>query len=468
MKTVSVIDILKGKILINTKITVNGWLRTKRNSKCGISFLSIYDGSCFNTLQVIVKNNLLNYKSNVLKLTTGCSLSITGKLVKSLGKDQLFEIQTENINIIGWINNPNTYPISAKHHSLEHIREFAHLRPRTKLIGSITRIRHTVSQTIHHFMDKNGFFWISTPIITSLNTEGSGEMFRVSTLDFKNIPHKTNGDINYKKDFFGKEAFLTVSGQLNGESYACSLSKIYTFGPTFRAEKSNTSRHLAEFWMIEPELAFSSLEEISILAEKMLKYIFKKVLIKRIDDMKYLVEKIDKEVIKRLENLINKNFIKISYTEAIKILKLNKDKFKEKNSIFWGLDLTTEHERFLTEKYFKSPVIIKNFPKDIKSFYMKINNDNKTVAAIDILVPGIGEIIGGSEREYRLDILNIRMKEVGLKKTNYWWYLDLRRYGTIPHAGFGLGLERLIMYITGIKNIRDVIPFPRSQNNIYF
>ncbi|MGP4123921.1 MAG: asparagine--tRNA ligase [Sodalis sp. (in: enterobacteria)] len=466
MTVVSVVNVLQGRMLTDSQVTVQGWVRTRRDSKTGISFLTIYDGSCFAPLQTVIHNTLPNYQNEILRLTTGCSVSVTGRIVESLGSGQRYEIQAQAVKVLGWVDDPDTYPMAAKHHSVKYLRKVAHLRPRTNLIGALARVRHTLSHAIHRFMNEKGFFWVSTPLITASNTEGAGEMFRVSTLDLENLPRTIDGKVNYDKDFFGKEAFLTVSGQLNGESYACALSKIYTFGPTFRAENSNTSRHLAEFWMFEPEVAFATLEEITSLAESMLKYVFQAVLIERAEDMQFFTERVDKEAINRLKHLITKDFAQVDYTEAVKILQ-NCDKTFE-TPVFWGIDLSSEHERYLTEKHFKAPVIVKNYPKDIKAFYMRINNDGKTVAAMDVLAPGIGEIIGGSQREERLDRLDVRLEEMGLNKEDYWWYRDLRRYGTVPHAGFGLGFERLIIYVTGIQNIRDVIPFPRSPRNANF
>ncbi|UVK77259.1 MAG: asparagine--tRNA ligase [Sodalis sp. Fle] len=463
---VPVVDVLQGRIPVNSKVIVHGWVRTRRDSQAGVSFLVVYDGSCFDPLQIVINNSLPNYQKDILHLTTGCSVAITGQVVKSLGGGQLFEIQVDTLEVLGWVDDPDTYPIAAKRHSVEYLREVAHLRPRTNIIGAVARVRHTLAQAIHRFMNEQGFFWVSTPLITSFDTEGASKMFRVSTLDLENLPRTQQGKVNYEKDFFGKEAFLTVSGQLNGEPYACALSKIYTFGPTFRAENSNTSRHLAEFWMVEPEVAFANLEDVVCLAESLLKYVFRAVLNERADDMKFFVERIDKKVINRLEHFINTNFVQVDYTEVIHILQACSRKFK--NQIFWGLDLSSEHERYLTEQYFKAPVVVKNYSKDIKAFYMRLNDDGKTVAAMDVLAPGIGEIIGGSQREERLDQLNQRLEEMGCNKEDYWWYRDLRRYGTVPHSGFGLGFERLIIYVTGIQNIRDVIPFPRSPRNINF
>lgn len=459
-------DVLQGKIAVGSTVTVQGWIRTRRDSKAGISFLAIYDGSCFSPIQAVVESSLANYQHDVLKLTTGCSVKVTGKVVESPGQGQQYEIQATSVDVYGFVEDPDTYPMAAKRHSIEYLREVAHLRARTNIVGAITRVRHTLAQAIHQFFDERGFFWLSTPIITASDTEGAGEMFRVSTLDLLNLPRTDAGKIDFDKDFFGKEAFLTVSGQLNAETYACALSKVYTFGPTFRAENSNTTRHLAEFWMMEPEVAFADLDDVAKLSEDMLKYVFKTVLEKRADDMAFFAEHIDKEAITRLESFISSDFAQVDYTDAITILQ-NCDATFE-NPVSWGIDLASEHERYLAEKHFKAPVVVKNYPKDIKAFYMRMNEDGKTVAAMDVLAPGIGEIIGGSQREERLDMLDERMDEMGLNKEDYWWYRDLRRYGTVPHSGFGLGFERLIVYITGVQNVRDVIPFPRTPRNANF
>lgn len=466
MNVVPISNIFNNRIFVNDKIIIRGWVRTRRDSKAGFSFLTVYDGSCFHPIQIIINHSLENYKNEVLKLTAGCSVIVHGILIKSINKSQIFELQAIKIEVIGWIEDPDTYPISAKYHSMEYLREVAHLRPRTNLIGAITRVRHTLAQSLHRFFHENGYYWIATPIISTLDTEGAGEMFRVSTLDLENILTKTNKKINFHDDFFGKETFLTVSGQLNAESYACALSKVYTFGPTFRAENSNTSRHLAEFWMLEPEIAFANLDDVSKLIEIMLKYVFNALLNERLDDMEFFVNKIDKHAISRIKHCIDNNFIQISYDDAINILLKHNHIFE--NKVYWGIDLSSEHERFLSEIEFNSPIIVRNYPKNVKAFYMRLNEDKKTVAAIDVLVPGIGEIIGGSQREERLEILDIRLDELGLNKENYWWYRDLRRYGTVPHSGFGLGFERLITYVTGIHNVKDVIPFPRTPRNANF
>ncbi|MEQ9902475.1 asparagine--tRNA ligase [Pectobacterium aroidearum] len=466
MSVVPVVDVLQGRVAVDSEVTVRGWVRTRRDSKAGISFIAVYDGSCFNPLQAVVNNHLSNYQDDVLRLTTGCSVEITGNVVASPGEGQSFELQATNVNVVGWVDDPDTYPMAAKRHSIEYLREVAHLRPRTNLIGAVARVRHTLAQAIHRFFHENGYFWVSTPLITASDTEGAGEMFRVSTLDLENLPRTEQGKVDFSEDFFGKEAFLTVSGQLNGETYACALSNVYTFGPTFRAENSNTSRHLAEFWMIEPEVAFATLDDVAGLAENLLKYVFQAVLNERADDMAFFAERVDKEAITRLEKFVSSDFAQVDYTDAVEIL-LNCGKQFE-NPVYWGVDLSSEHERYLAEQHFKAPVVVKNYPKDIKAFYMRMNDDGKTVAAMDVLAPGIGEIIGGSQREERLAELDSRLEEMGLNKEDYWWYRDLRRYGTIPHSGFGLGFERLIAYVTGVQNVRDVIPFPRTPRNASF
>ena len=465
-KISSIKDVLQGAVCVDETITVRGWIRTRRDSKAGFSFLTVYDGSCFDSIQAVVSNQIANYQDEVLNLTTGCSVIVTGKVVESQGQGQSVELQANDVVVTGWVEDPETYPMAAKRHSVEYLREVAHLRPRTNLIGAVARVRHCLAQAIHRFFHEQGFYWVATPVITASDTEGAGEMFRVSTLDLENLPRGDNGLVDFKQDFFGKEAFLTVSGQLNGETYACALSKIYTFGPTFRAENSNTTRHLAEFWMVEPEVAFADLADNAALAEAMLKYVFKAVLEERTDDLKFFAERVDKEVITRLEKFIASDFAQIDYTDAIEVLLKSGKQFEF--PVEWGIDLSSEHERYLAEEYFDSPVVVKNYPKDIKAFYMRLNDDGKTVAAMDVLAPGIGEIIGGSQREERLDVLDQRLTEMGLNKEDYSWYRDLRRYGSVPHAGFGLGFERLIVYVTGVQNIRDVIPFPRYPRNASF
>lgn len=466
MSVVPVVDVLQGRAAVDSEVTVRGWVRTRRDSKAGISFVAVYDGSCFNPLQAVINNSLPNYQEDVLRLTTGCSVEVTGIVVASPGEGQSFELQATTVNVVGWVDDPDTYPMAAKRHSIEYLREVAHLRPRTNLIGAVARVRNTLSQAIHRFYHENGYFWVSTPLITASDTEGAGEMFRVSTLDLQNLPRTDKGEIDFSEDFFGKEAFLTVSGQLNGETYACALSKVYTFGPTFRAENSNTSRHLAEFWMVEPEVAFATLDDIAALAENMLKYVFKAVLDERADDMAFFADRVDKDAVARLERFVTSDFAQVDYIDAVEILMNCDQKFE--NPVSWGVDLSSEHERYLAEQHFKAPVVVKNYPKDIKAFYMRMNDDGKTVAAMDVLAPGIGEIIGGSQREERLDVLDARMAEMGLNKEDYWWYRDLRRYGTVPHSGFGLGFERLVAYVTGVQNVRDVIPFPRTPRSATF
>jgi asparaginyl-tRNA synthetase len=463
MSVIAITDVLTGKYPVDKEITLQGWIRTRRDSKAGISFLALHDGSCFDAIQVIAPNSLDNYQSDILKLTTGAAIKATGILVESPGKGQSFEIQATRIETLGLVEDPDTYPMAAKRHSIEFLREHAHLRPRTNIGGAVTRVRNSLAQAVHRFLHSKGYFWISTPLITGSDCEGAGEMFRVSTLDMENLPRNEQGQVDYQKDFFGKETFLTVSGQLNVETYCSAMSKVYTFGPTFRAENSNTSRHLAEFWMIEPEIAFADLSDAADLAEEMLKYVFKALLEERGDDMAFFQQRVDKTVIDRINSVINNDFIRLDYTDAITILE-NADKTFE-NPVSWGVDLNSEHERYLAEEHFNGPVVLQNYPKDIKSFYMRLNDDGKTVAAMDILAPGIGEIIGGSQREERLDVLDARLAEMNLDIADYGWYRDLRRYGTVPHSGFGLGFERLVAYATGMQNVRDVIPFPRTPNN---
>ena len=466
MSVIAITDVLAGKFPVDETITLHGWIRTRRDSKAGISFLAIHDGSCFDAIQAIVPSDLSNYQEDVLKLTTGCSVKVTGVLVESPGQGQSFELQATAVEVLGFVEDPDTYPMAAKRHSIEFLREQAHLRARTNIGGAVTRVRNCLAQAIHRFLHSKGYFWISTPLITGSDCEGAGEMFRVSTLDMENLPRNDAGTVDYSKDFFGKETFLTVSGQLNVETYCNALSKVYTFGPTFRAENSNTSRHLAEFWMVEPEIAFANLADAADLAEEMLKYVLKAVLEERPDDMAFFQQRVDKTVIDRLNSVINTEFVRLDYTDAITILE-NCDKQFE-NPVSWGVDLNSEHERYLAEEHFNGPVVLQNYPKDIKSFYMRLNDDGKTVAAMDILAPGIGEIIGGSQREERLDVLDSRLGEMGLDVADYSWYRDLRRYGTVPHSGFGLGFERLVAYATGMQNVRDVIPFPRTPNNAAF
>jgi len=463
MPRLSCADILAGRAPADTPITINGWVRTRRDSKAGFSFIHLSDGSGFHPVQVVAPQALANYASEVMRLTAGCAVEATGRIVPSPAKGQPFEMQADEVRVIGWVDDPDTYPIQPKPHTLEFLRDVAHLRPRTNVIGALTRVRHTIAKAIHGFFDTQGFLWVNTPIITASDAEGAGALFRVSTLDLANLPRTPGGKIDFAQDFFGREAFLTVSGQLNVEAYCLALSKVYTFGPTFRAENSNTSRHLAEFWMIEPEIAFAQLSDDADLAEALLKHVFKTLLAERADDMAFFEERIEKGVIAKLTGIVDHEFVRMDYTEAIRILEASKQKFDF--PVSWGIDLQSEHERYLTEKHVGRPVILMNYPKSIKAFYMRVNDDGRTVAAMDVLAPGIGEIVGGSQREERLDVLDARMLETGLDPAHYGWYRDLRRYGTVPHAGFGLGFERTVAYATGLSNVRDVIPFPRTPGN---
>ncbi|MBK9702121.1 MAG: asparagine--tRNA ligase [Betaproteobacteria bacterium] len=463
MTSLSCADILAGRATGDGPVTVKGWVRTRRDSKAGISFVSVSDGSGFHPVQVVAPNTLPNYATEVVHLTAGCAVEATGRIVPSPAKGQPFEMQADAIAVVGWVDDPDTYPIQPKPHTLEYLREVAHLRPRTNVIGAATRVRHTIAQAIHRFFDQRGFVWVNTPIITAADAEGAGELFRVSTLDLANLPRTPAGRIDYAQDFFGREAFLTVSGQLNVETYCMALSKVYTFGPTFRAENSNTSRHLAEFWMVEPEIAFADLSDDADLAEAMLKHIFRTVLAERPDDMAFFEERIEKGLLAKLQGIVDSEFVRMDYTEAIRVLQGAKRKFDY--PVSWGMDLQSEHERYLAETHVGGPVILMNYPKEIKAFYMRLNDDGRTVAAMDVLAPGIGEIIGGSQREERLDVLDARMAGAGLDREHYGWYRDLRRYGTVPHAGFGLGFERTVAYVTGLANVRDVIPFPRTPGS---
>ena len=463
MNAFSVRAILDGQAPANQPVTVRGWVRTRRDSKAGLSFVHVSDGSCFHPVQVVAPAALANYAADVQRLTAGCAVEATGTIVASPAKGQPFEMQAQEIRVVGWVDDPDTYPIQPKPHTMEFLREVAHLRPRTNVIGATTRVRHALAMAIHRFFTEDGFVWVNTPIITASDAEGAGELFRVSTLDLVHLPYDQNGRIDFSQDFFGREAFLTVSGQLNVETYCMALSKVYTFGPTFRAENSNTSRHLAEFWMIEPEIAFADLADDATLAERLLKYILKAVLDERPDDMAFFEERIEKGLIAKLTGIVDKPFVRMDYTEAIAILERAKGKFEF--PVKWGMDLQSEHERYLAEKHVGGPLVLMNYPKEIKAFYMRMNDDGKTVAAMDVLAPGIGEIIGGSQREERLEVLDRRIVDSGLDPHAYGWYRDLRRYGTAPHAGFGLGFERTVAYVTGLSNVRDVIPFPRTPGN---
>ena len=466
MTVVSVEQALAGKIPAGGEVTVRGWVRTRRDSKAGLSFVNVSDGSCFAPIQVVATNTLANYDDEVKHLTAGCSVIATGILVASQGQGQSFEIQANRLDVVGWVEDPLTYPMQPKQHSLEYLRDYAHLRPRTNLFGAVTRIRNSLAQAVHRYFHENGYFWISTPIITTSDAEGAGQMFRVSTLDLVNLPRDKAGAVDFSRDFFGKETFLTVSGQLNAEAYALALSKVYTFGPTFRAENSNTTRHLAEFWMIEPEVAFNDLAANAQLAEDFLKYLFRAVLAERADDLAFIAERVEPTALTRLEAFVNSPFERIDYTDAIALLQKSGQKFEF--PVEWGLDLQTEHERWLTEQHVGRPVVVTNYPEHFKAFYMRLNDDGKTVAAMDVLAPGIGEIIGGSQREERLDVLDARMAQFGLDPAHYGWYRDFRRYGSVPHAGFGLGFERLVVYVCGLSNIRDAIAYPRAPGNAEF
>ncbi len=460
MNRIKINRLLRSKIPMN-QVLVNGWVRTRRDSK-GFSFIEVNDGSCLKNIQIIAASNLPNY-DEIQRLTTGSAVSISGSLVPSQGKGQSWEITAARILVIG--QAPETFPLQKKRHSDEYLRTIAHLRPRTNKYGAVFRIRSELSYAIHTFFRDRGFRYIHSPIITGSDCEGAGEMFRVTTLDIKNPALKDRG-LDASQDFFGKEVSLTVSGQLSAEMFALALGDVYTFGPTFRAENSNTRRHAAEFWMIEPEMTFCDLSENMNLGEELIRYLISHVLRECREDMELFGNFVDKTLMETLNHILSSDFVRLPYAEAVEILKTSKVSFDY--PVTYGIDLQSEHEKYLTETHFKKPVILHDYPKTIKPFYMRLNADQQTVAAMDILVPGIGEIVGGSQREERLNVLEARMGEMGLLKENYWWYLDSRRYGSAPHSGFGMGFERLIMMITGITNIRDVIPFPRTPGNIDF
>lgn len=449
---------------LGKEVNVKGWIRTIRQQKT-FTFVEVNDGSTLSNFQVIILSSLPDYENILEKISTGASISVTGQIVESVGSGQKMEMQAHHVEVIGTCD-PETYPLQKKRHSFEFLRSIAHLRPRTNTLGAVTRVRNALAFATHLFFQERGFLYIHTPIITASDCEGAGEMFRITTLDLKDVPKTETKEIDFSQDFFSRPAFLTVSGQLNGEIYACALSDIYTFGPTFRAENSNTSRHLAEFWMIEPEMAFADLKDNMDCAENYLKFIFHYVLEHCKEDLEFFNKFVAPGTLERLQHVVDTPFERISYTEAISILEKSGKTFEF--PVKWGLDLQSEHERYLAEEHFKKPVILTDYPKDIKAFYMRMNEDGKTVAAMDVLVPSIGEIIGGSQREERLDLLTKRLEDCGLNPEDYWWYLELRKYGSVPHAGFGAGFERLIQFVTGMENIRDVIPFPRYPGKAEF
>jgi asparaginyl-tRNA synthetase len=449
---------------IGSVAQIRGWVRTRRDSKGGFSFIEVNDGSCFGNLQIVADGTLPNYQSDVTTLTVGSSVVVTGEIKASAGQGQTTEMFAHEVQITGTASATD-YPLQKKQHTFEKLREWAHLRPRTNTFGAVARVRNRLSYATHSFYQQEGFLYVHTPVITASDCEGAGQMFRVTTLPLDKLP-MVAGKVDTAQDFFGKSSYLTVSGQLEGEAYATALGKIYTFGPTFRAENSNTSRHLSEFWMIEPEMAFFDLNDNMDLAERYLKYMLRDLLSHCGEDMDFFEKRIQPGLLASLQLVLDKPFTHLSYTEAVAILQASGEKFEY--PVSWGVDLQAEHERYITEKHVQGPVILYNYPKEIKSFYMRLNDDGQTVAAMDVLVPGVGEIIGGSQRDERLDVLTDRMVQSGLKPDDYWWYLDLRRYGTVPHAGFGLGLERMVQYSTGMTNIRDVIPFPRTPGNCEF
>ena len=464
MTATRVVDVIKENVSVGSELLLQGWVRTRRTSKAGISFIELNDGSSLAGVQIVVPDDAPNYESEITKLSAGCAIEVRGTVVASEGQGQALEIQSRDVVVHGWVDDPETYPIAKKRHTFEHLRSVAHLRPRTNAIGAVTRLRNTVANAIHNYFYNNGFCWINTPLITSSDCEGAGEMFRVSTLDLANLPRDDKGGVDFKQDFFGAESFLTVSGQLNLEAYCLAMSKVYTFGPTFRAENSHTSRHLAEFWMVEPEVAFADLQTNAELAQDFIQHILKAVMKDCADDMVFFNQRVDQNAIARIENVMNTPFVHMDYTDAIDILLKCGKQFEF--PVKWGIDLQSEHERFIAGEYVKGPVVVKDFPKDIKAFYMRLNDDEKTVAAMDVLAPGIGEIIGGSQREERLDVLDGRID--AHMREELWWYRDLRRYGTVPHAGFGMGFERILNYISGMENIRDVIPYPRVPQSLNF
>jgi asparaginyl-tRNA synthetase len=450
---------------IGREVRLQGWVRTRRDSKGGFSFIELNDGSSLGNVQVLAEKSLPNYDSEVLHLSVGSSVTVDGVVRASPAKGQPTEVQARSLVVHGRAD-PATYPLQKKGHSMEFLRQHAHLRPRSNTFGAVTRVRNQVCRSIHDFFQEQGFLYVQPPIITGSDCEGAGQMFRVTTFDLGKLPRNEAGAVDFSKDFFGRPTYLTVSGQLEAEIFACALGKVYTFGPTFRAENSNTTRHLAEFWMVEPEMAFYELTDNMDLAEAFLKRVCGDVLRSCAEDVQFFQDRIDPHVKPTLEGIVNSTFVRLPYTEAVEVLQKSGQTFEF--PVAWGNDLQAEHERYLTEQHFKQPVILFDYPKTIKAFYMRLNDDGRTVRAMDVLVPRVGEIIGGSQREERLDVLEARMKEQGLDPEAYWWYLDLRRYGTVPHSGFGLGLERTVQFITGMSNIRDVIPFPRTPGNAEF
>ena len=465
MRDLMIRDLLSGAAPATGRVRVRGWVRTRRDSRRGFSFVQVHDGSCMSVLQIVADATLGNYESEILHLTTGCAVAATGLVVDSPGRGQSRELKAESIEVVGGVEDPDTYPVAAKRHSFEHLREVAHLRPRTSTIGALARVRHTIARAVHEYLSERGFVWINTPLITASDCEGAGELFRVTTLDLLHLPRDASGRVDFRRDFFGRETFLSVSGQLNVECYCLALSRVYTFGPTFRAENSNTSRHLAEFWMIEPEVAFAGPGDNAELAESFLKAIVRAVLDHCPREMAFFDEGVERGLVGKLEAMLDSRFERIAYAEAIDILSRAKRRFEF--PVRWGADLQSEHERYLCEEHLGRPVVVTDYPKEIKAFYMRLNDDGRTVAAMDVLVPGMGEIIGGSAREERLEVLDRRLEETGLRE-QLWWYRDLRRYGSVPHAGFGLGLERAMSYVTGMSNVRDTIPFPRTPKNASF
>jgi asparaginyl-tRNA synthetase len=464
METVRVLDALQ-RPPGSDPVRVQGWVRTKRDSKGGFSFIEINDGSCLKGLQIVAEGSLENYASEVLAIGTGCSLSAEGLIVESQGRGQTVELHADRIRVLG-LTDPDAYPLQKKRHSFEFLRQIAHLRARTNTFGAVCRVRNLLSRAVHDFFQDQGFFYVHTPLITPMDCEGAGELFRVTTFDPDELAGKVRGGVDFGEDFFGCSTYLTVSGQLEAEALACALGRVYTFGPTFRAENSNTARHLSEFWMVEPEIAFCDLNQDMDLAEAFLKSLIDALLSKGREDMEFFDERIQSGILETLKQILESEFRRIPYDEAIRLLSASSKAFEYPTT--WGHDLQTEHERYLTEEIFQGPVIVYNYPSEIKPFYMYENDDARTVRAMDVLVPRTGELIGGSQREDRFEVLKARMQEKGVDSGAYGWYLDLRRFGSVPHAGFGLGFERLVQFVTGMANIRDVIPFPRTPKNALF